>query len=123
MNIMKKKKIISLLIGIAIGFLIWEFSHIFTGEIEPWDAEKNSKYYFIALFLAGFFVSMPYPNQYLMVVLGIFLGQICFLKLFQYGPLFGVGILMIAFYTLVALLGAFFANRLRLGANRNKRID
>ena len=76
------------------------------------DIAENSKYYLLALFLSGFLASVPYPNHYLTATLGIFLGQICFIRLFLYGPLFGVSIVMIALYTLIALLGALIGKKL-----------
>ena len=112
MDTIKNRKVISLLIGATLGFLILKLSSFFTGAIEPWDAERNPRYYFSALFLSGFLASIPYPNQYLTATLGIFLGQICFILLFLYGPLFGVSILITALYTLAALLGAWISQKM-----------
>ena len=108
----RRQKIISILTGIALGFLVWTFSSIITGEPEPWDAEKNEKYYPIALFLAGFIASIPCPKRYLLATLGIYLGQMLFLLIFRFGPLFLVGTITIAFYTIISFFGAFLCYKI-----------
>ena len=108
----KKQQLVTISIGIVFGILIWAFSPIITGEIEPWDAENTKYYYPTSLFLCGFIACIPYPKKYLMAALGIFLGQIVYGLFFRFGALFLIGVIMVALYSLIALLGSILGNRL-----------
>jgi len=115
-----KQKLVSLFIGVILGLLIWVLSPILTGELEPWDAQKNAKYYPIALFLCGFIACIPYPHKYLSATFGVFVGQILFLLFFRFGPFILIGTMMVALYNFVALFGALFCSKL---LEKRKKIE
>lgn len=108
----KKDNLVRFIIGVCFGFFIWAISSVITGETEPWDAKGSALYYYpLALFLSGFLGSYFYPINIMSTVVGIFAGQILFIFLFRFGPLWLIGSIMIALYSLIALLGSLFAKR------------
>jgi hypothetical protein len=103
-------------IGLALGAAIWVLSGIITGREEPWDAQ--GAYYVGALLgsgtVGGFFV----PGHWAEVAVGIFSGQAMVLMARVLaepgsGGLWPLGILVIALYSLLALLGAVLGSGLR----------
>ena len=108
----RKQKLVSLIIGVILGLLIWTLSPIFAGELEPWDTQKNAKYYPIALFFCGFIACIPYPRRYLSATVGVFIGQMFFLLFFRFGPLILIGTMIVALYNFIVLFGAIFCNKL-----------
>ena len=110
----KKMGLVSFIIGGCFGFIIWAISPITTGEIEPWDAQGTASYYYpLALLLSGFLGSILYPKSFKITVIGIFTGQLLFGFLFiSFGPLALLGILFLASYSLIALLGGWVARKI-----------
>jgi hypothetical protein len=84
---------------------IWALSMPLTGKTEPWDAE--SPYYFVALAVAGgvsgAIVRRHLWAHYLGAVLGQVAYELAFLKL---GPLFMLGLVFLAGYSLIFLASA-----------------
>lgn len=110
----KKKGLVSFIIGSCLGFIIWSISSAVTGEIEPWDAQGTALYYYpLALFLSGFLGSILYPKNFKITVFGIYTGQVLFLFLFRLSPLALVGVIVVAFYSLIALFGGSVARKVR----------
>src|SRR3990172_4751386 len=95
----KPDKIICFGIGVFLGALIWGFSPVFTGEPEPWD---GGAYYWVSLFFSGAIGYLVYPRSLLMTIVGIYLGQILGLIISGVGPLWFVGVVLMAFYSLIA---------------------
>lgn len=95
-----------------------------TGKMEPWDAE--SPYYFVALAVAGAVSGAIVPRHLWAHYLGAVLGQtayeLAFLKL---GPLFPLGLVFLAGYSLIflasAALVASFRKTRPVKASRRKR--
>ena len=111
---MNKDITISLSVAAGFGVLIWVMSPVITGEIEPWDAE--SPYYFVSLLVAGLIVGALIPRHVWAVLLGIVVGQLIYMLIFlPLGPLTPLGIIFMAVYGLLSLIGAAFAARLRRG--------
>ena len=111
---MNKDITISLSVSAGFGALIWAISPIITGEIKPWDAE--SLYYFVSLIVAGLIVGALIPRHVWAVLLGIVVGQLIYMLIFlPLGPLTLLGIIFMAVYGLLSLIGAALAARLRRG--------
>ncbi|HEU0259445.1 MAG TPA: hypothetical protein VFR57_08525 [Burkholderiales bacterium] len=85
--------------------VVWALSMPLTGKMEPWDAE--SPYYFVALAVAGAVSGAIVPRHLWAHYLGAVLGQtayeLAFLKL---GPLFPLGLVFLAGYSLIFLASA-----------------
>jgi len=97
------------LLGIALGVAIWLLSPFITGHREPWDAEGG--YYFIALLLAGILGGLVLPEYWGSMAIGIFAGQAVVLVSGVVadpasGGLWPLGLLFLAFYSVLGLFGA-----------------
>ncbi|MDO6567714.1 hypothetical protein Q4561_11650 [Alteromonas sp. 1_MG-2023] len=91
---------LSSFLGAAILFL----SPYITGEIEPWDSDNF--YYSGALFIAGLIILLDKQASYETVFIGIMLGQAIYM--FSFMPvdsLVGVGLVIMAFKSLLSLIG------------------
>ena len=96
-------------IGAIGGAGVWLLSPLVTGHAEPWDAASG--YYSGALFLAGLLGSLAVPTHPVVVVVGIFAGQVLVLMGRVVadpasGGLWPLGILFLGLYSVVALVGA-----------------
>lgn len=96
-------------IGAIGGAGVWLLSPLVTGRAEPWDAASG--YYPAALFLAGLLGSLAVPTHPVVVVVGIFAGQVLVLMGRVVadpasGGLWPLGILFLGLYSVVALVGA-----------------
>jgi hypothetical protein len=109
----KENGLVNFMVGSCLGFIIWSLSSVVTGEIEPWDAQGKALYYYpLALFFSGVFGGALCPKNYKITVFGIYLGQLLYMILFiRVGPLVAVGIIVLAFYTLLAFLGGLMATK------------
>ena len=99
----------ALLIGAGLGAAIWLASPLVTGRREPWDAE--GVYYPAALLGAGVLGGLLAPQHWLNVALGVFSGQVVVLMGGVVaepgsGGLWPLGVLFLAGYAVLALLGA-----------------
>jgi hypothetical protein len=97
------------LMGLGLGAGIWLLSPLVTGRREPWDAE--GLYYLAALFGSGVLGGLLAPHAWLSVAVGIFVGQTLVLVTGVIrdpasGGLWPLGLVFLAFYSVVALLGA-----------------
>ena len=104
----------SILLGFILGALIMWLSPAILLAEEPWDARGASfVLYLAALFFAGFIGAKLSKKYFYMVAVGVYLGQVVFLMAFiGGGPLFLVGMVYIAIYSLSALFGAYLSYRL-----------
>jgi len=104
---MKSRYLLNLVIGVTAGFLIWLLSMPLIGQAEPWDGEGvGFVYYPLALLLAGVLSALPSPKYFVVGSLGVFLGQLIQIILFQpSGGLWLVGLVFILLYLLASLLG------------------
>lgn len=93
------------IISAVLAALVWALSAPFTGKSEPWDAEWP--YYFIALAIAGAISGAAIPKHLAAHYIGAASGQaayqLAFLKL---GPLFLLGLVFLAGYTIIFLATA-----------------
>ena len=111
---MNKDIAISLSIAAGFGAVIWALSPIVTGAREPWDGE--SSYYFVSLLVAGIIIGGLSPKHEWSVWLGVVLGQLLYMLIFlPLGPLTPLGIMFMAAYGLISLVGAVLGARLRRG--------
>jgi len=106
----------SFVIGLAIGAAIWWLSPLITGRREPWDA--GSGYYEGALLGAGVLGGLLLPEHSRWFVAGIFVGQVlvllgAVLREPSSGGLWPLGVVFLALYSLLALLGAALGSGLR----------
>jgi hypothetical protein len=107
----KAANILGFLIGLACGAAIWLLSPVVTRHREPWD---GSVYYPVALLLAGLLGGWVAPTQVGRVALGIFVGQALVLLGGVVtdpasGGLWPLGIVFLAIYSMLALIGAVIA--------------
>lgn len=102
---MKSRAILALGVSAALGAMVWALSLPLTQNAEPWDAEFP--YYFIGLAVAGAISGKVVPKHlwahYLGAVLGQALYELVFLKL---GPLFVLGLVFLAVYSLIFVAAA-----------------
>ena len=104
------------LMGLAIGVAIWSLSPLITGRREPWDA--GGGYYEASLLGAGLLGGLLFPEDSRLFVAGIFVGQVLVLlggvlSDPSSGGLWPLGVVFLAFYSLLALLGAMLGSSLR----------
>ena len=106
----------SFLIGLIVGAAIWWLSPLITGRREPWDA--GSGYYEGALLGAGVLGGLLLPAHSRWFAAGVFVGQVlvllgAVLKDPSSGGLWPLGVVFLALYSLLALLGAALGSGLR----------
>ena len=97
------------LLGVILGAAIWLLSPWITGRSEPWDAESG--YYSGALLAAGAAGGLLLPMHWSSVTLGIFVGQVLVilggvLADPASGGLWPLGLIFLAGYSVLALIGA-----------------
>jgi hypothetical protein len=95
--------------GLGLGAAIWLLSPLVTGRREPWDAQ--GLYYLGALFGSGVVGGLLAPHAWFSVAVGILVGQALVLLAGVVrdpasGGLWPLGLVFLAFYSVVALLGA-----------------
>jgi hypothetical protein len=103
-------------IGLALGGCIWLLSATITGRAEPWDAP--GMYYPAALLGAGLLGGFLVPTHWGEAAVGIFTGQALVLlgrALSEpgSGSLWPLGMMLLALYSLLALLGGGMGSGLR----------
>ena len=103
-------------IGLVLGAGIWVLSASITGRQEPWDSP--GLYYAAALVAAGLIGGFLVPAHWAEVAVGVFIGQAVVLLARVMaepanGGLWPLGLLLLAFYSLLSLLGAGLGSRLR----------
>ena len=108
---LEKDSILNITIGVFLGMVIWACSPIIAGSVEPWDAK--GAYYSIALFLSGIIGALIYHKKYLSTVLGIVIGQIIFILIFRFGPLWIIGIAWIVGTSFLTFLGAWTTKKFK----------
>jgi peptidoglycan/LPS O-acetylase OafA/YrhL len=111
------------LLGTALGVAIWLLSPFVTGHREPWDAEGG--YYFTALLLAGVLGGLVLPEYWGSLVIGIFAGQAAVLlggvvAEPASGGLWPLGLVFLAFYSVLGLVGAAIGMGLRRFRSRRE---
>jgi hypothetical protein len=111
-------------IGLVCGAIIWVLSPLITGQAEPWDAA--GAYYPGALFIAGLLASLALPANAGRVALGIFAGQVLVLigRVIadpSSGGLWPLGILFLALYSVLALIGARLGSALGVRRQQQER--
>jgi hypothetical protein len=95
----------AVIVSASLSAAIWALSIPITGKSEPWDAE--SPYYFVALAVAGAISGTIVPRRLLAHYLGAMLGQIAYeLAFLKLGPLFVVGLVFLAGYSLIFVAAA-----------------
>ena len=109
----RSRSLPAFLIGSATGAAIWLLSPLITGRREPWDLAGY--FYPGALFLAGLLPGAFSPGHPRAAALGVFAGQAAVLLAgVVMGPagggLWPLGLIFLAVYSLVALLGAALAD-------------
>ena len=102
---MNSRAVLAALVSAALSATIWALSVPLTGKAEPWDAEWP--YYFVALAVAGG-VSGAVVRRHLWAhYLGAVLGQVAYELVFlKLGPLFMLGLVFLAGYSLIFLASA-----------------
>ena len=108
-------------VGLALGAAIWVVSSSLTGRQEPWDAVGI--YYPAALLGAGLVGGFVVPGHWGEVAAGVFTGQaLVLLGRAMSDPgssgLWPLGLMVLALYSLLALVGALLGSALRRLANR-----
>jgi hypothetical protein len=115
---MKPSAIPTFLVALVASALVWGLSPLMTGHLEPWDAD--GLYYVGALTVTGIVTGglLPRPlwAHYLGSVVGQLTYELIFLKL---GPLFLLGIVFLLGYSVVFLVAAAIAARVRVYFTRS----
>ena len=110
--------LLTMFIAAVLGALVWALSPWFTGHREPWDSE--SVYYLVGLAmagaLAGWLAPRPWWAHYLGALVGQALYQVFFLKV---GPLFDLGLVLLAGYGLVFVAAAAAVGYVRTHLGKN----
>ena len=111
----------ALLMGLFIGAAIWWQSPLITGRQEPWDA--GSGYYEGALLGAGILGGLLLPEHSRWFVIGVFVGQVLVLlggvlKEPSSGGLWPLGVVFMALYSLLAMVGAIMGSGVRRRLSR-----
>lgn len=109
---MKNHVVLALVVSAALSATVWALSLPLTGKPEPWDAE--SPYYFLALGVAGAISGTVVPKRLWAHYVGAVLGQVAYeLAFLKLGPLFIVGLLFLAGYSLIFVAAAAIVASLR----------
>jgi hypothetical protein len=106
------------LLGLILGAAIWLLSPWIAGRSEPWDAEGG--YYAGALLGTGALGGVLIPLHWPSVALGIFAGQLLVilggvLADPASGGLWPLGVVFLAAYSVLGLVGALLGAVLRRG--------
>lgn len=119
---MKQDLLIDFLLSAAAGAAIWALSPTIVGNAEPWDAE--SFYYVLALLAVGLLLGVVRPRRFWMHYVGVFFGQLIYMLLFlPLGPLIAIGLVFLAGYSLLSLVGAAVGAGMRRLAGRGSGSD
>ena len=111
-----KNRALAFIVSAAFAAGVWALSVPFTGESEPWDAEVP--YYPIALAIAGALSGAVLPKHPWAHYVGAVLGQAAYELVFlKVGPLFVIGLAILAVYSIIFLATAAIVASLRKGAN------
>ena len=106
--LLRNRALLATAVSAALGAVIWALSIPITGKIEPWDAE--SPYYFVALAIAGAISGVIVPKRLWAHYVGAVLGQVAYgLAFLKLGPLFIVGLVFLAGYSLIFVAAAAIA--------------
>lgn len=113
---MKGTRAFGFLAGLATGVAIWLLSPLISGRREPWDS--GGVYYPGALLLAGLLGGLLLSENSRSFAAGIFVGQVLVLLGGvlvdpSSGGLWPLGVVFLALYSLLALLGAALGSGLR----------
>lgn len=119
----KRTRTLGFLAGLATGAAIWLLSPLISGRREPWDS--GGFYYPGALLLAGLLGGLLLSENSRSFAAGIFVGQVLVLLggvLVEpsSGGLWPLGVVFLALYSLLALLGTALGSgwrRSRTGQN------
>jgi peptidoglycan/LPS O-acetylase OafA/YrhL len=120
----KSNRVFGFLLGLATGAAIWLLSPLISGRREPWDSE--GVYYPGALLVAGLLGGLLLPDHSRSFAVGIFVGQVLVLLGGvltdpSSGGLWPLGVVFLALYSLLALLGTALGSGLRRSRNRQNR--
>jgi hypothetical protein len=108
----KSRVLLALVVSAALSATVWALSIPLTGKGEPWDAE--SPYYFVALAVAGAISGAVVPKRLWAHYLGAILGQVAYeLAFLKLGPLFVIGLVFLAGYSLIFVAAAAIVASLR----------
>ena len=95
-------------LSLLLAYLMCRFSFYALGEKEPWDLPgKGFAIYLLILVVIGFLSALIAKGSYLLLWLGVLLGQFIYVVFdLGGGPLMFFGVFYIAVYSLAALAGA-----------------
>jgi hypothetical protein len=107
--VIKSNRRSAFLLGSVLGASIWLLSPVITGSREPWDADGG--YYPGALVLTGILGGLVMPQHWGSIAIGIFAGQAVVLLGGVFaepasGGLWPLGLLFLAVYSVLGLVGA-----------------
>lgn len=101
---------ISVAVGIAIGYGIWQYSTTLFGRREPWDG--NVGLYALILLVAGLVLAIPNRTKFWLPYWSLYFGQVLFgfvsfVSPSQGASLFPIGAIVLLVYNLPASLGSY----------------
>jgi hypothetical protein len=110
---MKPSAIPTFLVALVASALVWGLSPLITGHLEPWDAD--GLFYVGALAVTGIVAGGLFPRPLWAHYLGSVVGQLTYELIFlKLGPLFLLGIVFLLGYSVVFLVAAAIAARVRV---------
>jgi hypothetical protein len=115
---MKPSAVSTFLVALVASAFVWGLSPLMTGHLEPWDAD--GLYYVGALTVAGIVTGGLFPRPLWAHYLGSVVGQLTYELIFlKLGPLFLLGIVFLLGYSVVFLVAAAIAARVRVHFTRS----
>jgi hypothetical protein len=106
------RAVLAILLAAGLSAVIWALSIPLTGKAEPWDAD--SPYYLVALAVAGIVSGVVIPKHLWAHYVGGIIGQAAYgLAFLKVGPLFVVGLLFLAVYSVIFFGAAAIASSFR----------
>lgn len=105
--VIMRGRVSALVLGVIIGAAIWAVSPMVGGAVEPWDSD--GPFYFGSLLLSGVIGWFLFRKSSYFLIIGIYIGQLAYLSIIGFGPLFVVGSVLLIPYSLIAGVGAILA--------------
>jgi len=107
-----KARVLAVIVSAVLAATVWTLPIPITGRKEPWDAD--SLYYFAGLAVAGAVSGVVVPKHLWAHYLGAALGQAAYeLPFLKLGPLFILGLVFLAGYSIIFVVAAAIVVLLR----------
>jgi hypothetical protein len=103
---------VTLFVSCVASAAIWGLTPLLTNLREPWDVDGG--FYYLALFIAGAAAALIRPSPLWAHYLGAIIGQLVYELIFiRVGPLVIIGAMLLFYYGLYYLAGAWLGGYAR----------